>query len=396
MFQIHIFNFADQALLLVIFQCSLLAILLPFSKSQFRLSNLLLSVFLLAIGITALDTLLYWNIALKTMLANRSIEFFLVLKFSVYITGPSLYFYTQSRLYSDFSFTRRDLIHAIPMILFPLLMTLTLASLSVQQKQDAVFDYQILFYNVFFQIHLTATFIIHTCYAIFSLRLIYQYKKTLVQNFSSLSDIDHSWLRMIIIGFIGIGFCKLSAHFFNWYANDIEIASVIGIVGNFFIFVFINTVVIFSLVHSNLFRGIKSKTSDKEATEPDIIPSDHVKLVKKLILRDKLYLHPSITLEQFAEQAGLSIRQLSAVINRHFGKNFFDFINYYRVENAKLLLVDNDYSGSMLDILAESGFNSKSAFNRFFKKYTSLTPSEFRRTCQPNSVKNTTMAYPPS
>ena len=121
MFHNHIFNLNDQPLLLVIFQCGLLSILLPFSKSDGRRSNFILSVFLLAIGVTAFDTLIYWNLALKAIFADYGIGFFMLFKFSVYLTGPSLYFYTKSKLYNDFEFSRQDWLHAIPLIIFPFL-----------------------------------------------------------------------------------------------------------------------------------------------------------------------------------------------------------------------------------------------------------------------------------
>jgi len=71
--------------------------------------------------------------------------------------------------------------------------------------------------------------------------------------------------------------------------------------------------------------------------------------------------------------------QLSRVINEHFGRNFFDFINGYRVAEVKRKILDPAYAHfSLLGIAFESGFNSKSAFNRVFKKITGQTPSQFK------------------
>ncbi|MBN1272090.1 MAG: AraC family transcriptional regulator [Candidatus Aminicenantes bacterium] len=62
------------------------------------------------------------------------------------------------------------------------------------------------------------------------------------------------------------------------------------------------------------------------------------------------------------------------------GVNFFDFVNKYRVEEAKKLFLDvSNNSRSILEQLFDAGFNSKSVFNRVFKKYTGMTPSEFKR-----------------
>ena len=69
-----------------------------------------------------------------------------------------------------------------------------------------------------------------------------------------------------------------------------------------------------------------------------------------------------------------------SVINKHFGTNFFEFVNSYRVEEAKQLLTDPAHSyKTILDILLESCFNSKSAFHRFFKRLAGMPPSEYRK-----------------
>ena len=78
----------------------------------------------------------------------------------------------------------------------------------------------------------------------------------------------------------------------------------------------------------------------------------------------------------------LSVPQhhLSQILNEKLNQNFFDFVNNYRIQEAKKLLVSPD--GGLLTILAiaeEVGFNSKSAFNNAFKKVTNTTPSEFRK-----------------
>jgi AraC-like DNA-binding protein len=69
------------------------------------------------------------------------------------------------------------------------------------------------------------------------------------------------------------------------------------------------------------------------------------------------------------------------VINEHFKLNFFDFVNQYRVEAFKERIVNPKYGNfSLLGVAFECGFNSKSAFNRIFKKSTGLTPSQYKDT----------------
>ena len=94
----------------------------------------------------------------------------------------------------------------------------------------------------------------------------------------------------------------------------------------------------------------------------------------------QIYRKSGLTLKELASGIGVSERHLSQVINDLKGQNFFDFINYYRVEHAKRLLSQNNSSKrTMFDIFWESGFNSKTTFNTTFKKFTGTTPSEFQK-----------------
>ena len=68
------------------------------------------------------------------------------------------------------------------------------------------------------------------------------------------------------------------------------------------------------------------------------------------------------------------------IINRHFGANFYTFINSYRIEKAKMMLKDPDQKDTTItDIYLAVGFNSKSVFYTFFKKLEGMTPTKYRQ-----------------
>ena len=142
-----------------------------------------------------------------------------------------------------------------------------------------------------------------------------------------------------------------------------------------------NTIVFYSLNLSNLFEGVKLEIIENVTSEKEvgIIDEKHISAVTRSMNIDQLYLDPEITMEQLSIHLSLSERCVSTVINRHFQKNFFEFINYYRVEHAKKIIAAKPGGKlSILDVMADSGFNSKSAFNRYFKKYAEETPTTYR------------------
>ena len=94
----------------------------------------------------------------------------------------------------------------------------------------------------------------------------------------------------------------------------------------------------------------------------------------------KLYLQGDLKLAEVAETLNLSPNNLSQMINEQLGKNFYDFVNGYRVEAAQKLLLDPAQDNlTLLAIAYEAGFNSKSTFNSVFKKHCQVTPSEYKK-----------------
>lgn len=100
--------------------------------------------------------------------------------------------------------------------------------------------------------------------------------------------------------------------------------------------------------------------------------------VTKILEESELFKNPTLSLVMVAKETGMSYKQLSEIINQGFGMNFNDFINSYRVEEVKHRIRKGDHHQfTLLSIAMDSGFNSKSTFNRAFKKRTGLTPAQF-------------------
>ncbi|AZB17158.1 AraC family transcriptional regulator [Chryseobacterium indologenes] len=122
--------------------------------------------------------------------------------------------------------------------------------------------------------------------------------------------------------------------------------------------------------------------SDKEEVKRKLISDEELLNIKtqleNIMVLQEPYLDSELNLIKLAEMLSVSTHHLSYVINTGFHKNFFQYVNEFRVEYAKILL-KKDSKLSILGIAYESGFNSKTSFNTTFKKVTGLTPSEFKK-----------------
>ncbi|RXK46537.1 helix-turn-helix domain-containing protein [Aquirufa rosea] len=107
--------------------------------------------------------------------------------------------------------------------------------------------------------------------------------------------------------------------------------------------------------------------------------------IMEMMEKDKPYLNPKLTLNDLAHQLNVSPHVMSKTLNDSFQKNFFDFINTYRTKEFKEKLDDPKFQNyTFLAVAYEAGFNSKTAFNRSFKRVTGQSPSEYLQSIQPS------------
>jgi AraC-like DNA-binding protein len=127
--------------------------------------------------------------------------------------------------------------------------------------------------------------------------------------------------------------------------------------------------------HSN------TKRIDSTVTE------DLIKRLNELMKEEKIYLNPQIAQSEVAKKLNTNTAYLSKIINDQLSSNFSNYINQFRIEEAKNMIRDNEQNNFTFEGIAQSvGFNSKSAFNLAFKKFTGKTPSQFASQC--NSAKS--------
>lgn len=151
----------------------------------------------------------------------------------------------------------------------------------------------------------------------------------------------------------------------------------IFITGIFFLIVFIiiNSFVIFSLNNPELLLGVEKYQSSSISKEE---LNKYMAAVDGFMTQGKSFTDPLLSLERLSKHIKIPEKLLSQVINQSSGLNFNDFINRYRIDHAKKLMQGQN-SMKVLEIAYECGFNSKTTFNSAFKKFTGMTPSEFKK-----------------
>jgi AraC-like DNA-binding protein len=300
------------------------------------------------------------------------------LKFSVYLAAPMLFFYVKSMVSPGFRFRGNDLVHFIPLALFPLYIMTLYSNLTPEERVLGITQYGLLFNNPVFQVHLWVRHLLYVAYGMGCFYLLFRYKNQLKQRFSNIEKIDLFWLQMLIGGFLMIWVWVFIAYLLTLVNSSQWIGNLIGIFGNVFNFVFVNALVLYSMAHTTIGyeRVLEAKTK-VDAREQEKYDPAIVNTLNQLMLENELFLDTELTLEQLAEISDIPARKISVAINRDTGQNFFDYINSFRVQKAVAILANNNEKLSMLDVMAHAGFNSKSTFYRAFKKFMKMTPTDY-------------------
>jgi AraC-like DNA-binding protein len=344
-------------------------------KKGKRVSNRMLGLFLLTVAFVLLNFVL----SRENRLPSFFLMVFLLMNAFSFVMGPLLYFYVRSVVYRDFAWRKGYLVHTIPLALYLLL----LAAVAVMDPSS--------FVNIG---HLRKSFFGAIAMPIFtgiiSLQLLFylgasfwalrSYRVRLRNSFSSLDKINLGWLSLIIGG---IGLIWLIG------AGNSLVAMSIGegrpwpwlsIANMLIIFAIANLVIIKGLKQPEIFLGIEEKPKYEKSPLTDDEAKRLEDTVKDFMESKKPHLVPGLSLSDLAKGMAVAPRALSQTINSRLRKNFVDFVNFYRIEEAKRLLSGSGGNGkTILEIAYEAGFNSKSVFNKAFKKHAGVPPKEFRK-----------------
>lgn len=301
---------------------------------------------------------------------------------SIFLHGAFIWFYTVSLTKEDFCFRFQDLLHLLP---FLISLGFLLYYPLVEGQEISVQTYYV---------HLVIKMSWTLFYEIAVLTLLIQHEKKFNQFFSYTEKIELNWLKILNWGFLIIWIIG-AISMFLFIVAKVNIPQYGGLFTNLALSIFVLLLGFFGIRHTTIFipvdllkkishpdqnNSIVQSTIDEQADSANTNPSklEHKKLnqLHTYMQTQKPYLDGELTLSKLAQQLNLAPHHLSSVINKQAGNNFFDFVNRYRVEEVKTQIAQQaHHQQTLLAIALNSGFNSKSSFNRVFKKICGQTNS---------------------
>lgn len=370
----YIFNIHDVVLIMTVAECILLALFQAALPVKNRLYGHLLSAFLVIIAADAATTLVLWNdqVHFGAAFDQHFLGYFLMT--ALMLKGPALYLYVASITRTNFALEPQHLWHLIPVAACVVVMMIfgiegnDLRHIWPQgaQAPEALVNYL-----------WDAAKLVPLAYAFAAVVLVRRYRSQLKDEYSHFSTTEPSWLNILSLGFFATWSWTLVVHIIAKHVSP-ETADVLGILDNYVAFILINALFTYSLAYAH--QLLSTRTEQTRARAEDKPSATAIERVQRAMEQDKLYLEQNLNIEQFSSRIGLPVKDVSAVINKHFGTNFFEFINAYRITTAKELLGDPALADhTIMDILLESGFNSKSAFHRFFNRLVGVSPTAYRK-----------------
>ncbi len=346
-------NFSDIILIIIssagFLHGVLLAVYLCFFKKKKTLANILLGLILVFMAFrVGKSVLLNFGNDLEPVFIFAGLAFILLI-------GPLLRWYVLAMIRPNFKLKSNHVIELIPFVgLFITSFFITKDWFDANNR-DAV----ILFGSAIIFIYLHFAF-----YIFMTSRILQQQKRSYrgVELTKSQRTVLN-WLHVLLIGFILI--------WISYFLNIIEdtIPYIVGPI-MYSIVVYVLSYKAFRLKATEI-DGSVFKIDDSQLIYNEIV---------NLIESKKLYLKSDVSLAMLGDLIGRNTQKTSAIINQFAKKNFNDFINEYRIEEAKILLTDSKNEHLKIAAIAfDVGFNTLSSFNVAFKKFEQTTPSSYRK-----------------
>ncbi|AWF80474.1 AraC family transcriptional regulator [Microbulbifer sp. A4B17] len=388
-----LFNFHDIVLIMTSYQCALFALLLLVIRRERRFSNTLLALFLFSQAAIPLDILINFGDGFRSWSIETSPDLFFVFGAAYWLEGPLLLWYTRSLTREGFRISRLDLWYLLPFLLAVVFEYFSYWQFDSETKTAMLRGENLTTGSMFDHLLGLARESLRVLFGVLCFFEVRRCRRQIRDNHSSIEKIDLTWLLVLIWGFLLVRIWAVMINLAVGLAQEWQFQLDIGAMGlfsNYAVFVLVSAMIFFSLSYSSMFEGERYKVEkfgenvdsdlEQDASGEPEVDLELAAQIENYMREEKPYLIPALTLEQLSGQLQVSRRLLSQTINRHFQCNFFEFVNRYRIDEAKRMLREPQNGGlTVMEIMLSSGFNTKATFNSFFKKIAGMTPTEYRR-----------------
>lgn len=340
--------------------------MLLLGKKKDRTAAVLISIFVLIHSVFIFHLFLF-----NTNLQFRVPHTLFMSSIFSYLYGPLIYFYFK-RITLSYQFRKIDWLHAIPTVLM-VITTIPLFLLSAEEKLRVMFDVGSINTKVYLILAFSTKLLSLLIYGYLTLRVYFKTKayswitkdaKKWTRNLVTLTQVYV--LSYFIYGFTITDIIPRSDFLYN--LQIVAMASMVLYIGYK------------SYLMPNLFTASFAKQQDKykKSGLTSSFSSELREQLMQLLEVEKIYRQNNISLAIVSDQLGTTRHNTSQVINEHFGLNFFELINKFRIEEAtEILKNDKNKNLNIIDVAYEVGFNNKVTFNKSFRKVLSQTPSQY-------------------
>lgn len=311
-----------------------------------------------------------------------------------WFVGPLLMLYIKSLFLRPKGLVKRHILQFIPFLIYALTISVPLW-LSVIKGEYVFKNLEYMEDHIVLPILMVGDIYL-LGYMVFCLRLVNRYQSLIKHNYSTLTEHDFSWIKNLLIGSMAVIGIDLFTSLF-YFITEEELIILGSSDGHLTIFAMVLLVAYlgcngigqsrmllpdFLLIKTVEPIGSIIKKEEKKPSPPSLLSEEELKNLGKVfnevLVEQKPYLDENLTLGKMASLMDTTDKKLSFFINHHLHTTFYDLINKERVRMVKTQLHEKALQQyTLLGIAHNSGFKSKTSFNRIFKKETGLSPSEY-------------------
>jgi AraC-like DNA-binding protein len=345
----------------------LLSLIFLNKKKGDKYANRLLALYTFLFAFELLNNVLRWSGALRT----ETFVHFNLVHFPLWaIYGPLVYLYVR-RVTKKISFRTTDILFLLPVLaiagtISPFYILNTTKKLELVNAGAEFSHIPWPSYGIWLVILLMF---------FYSFLSYFSFRKNRQTGYR-----ENVWLKWFVGSYTGFVFMFSLYIFMIWFnLMDPKYDYFVDIV----IVFFIGLLAFFGFVQPEVFEGrnireILPFIKYRKTGLSDALSLQMKEKLLAIMLDSKPYLDPALRLDDLSLLIHLSRNQTSQIINEHFNLSFFDFVNRYRVMEAKNMLMDFENQGLTMSQLAyEVGFNNRASFYKAFKKFTGYNPSAY-------------------